>query len=75
MMRKWIAAVAVAGLVTACGGDDRNGDGTLTQDTTMLIQPDTSLIERTITVDTISDPDLQRDTLRRDTLGQPGQPR
>jgi hypothetical protein len=71
-MYKLIAAVVVAGMVTACGDGTRD-DGTLQQDTTMLIQPDTSLIERTITVDTIRDPDLQRDTLR-DTVPQ-NQPR
>jgi hypothetical protein len=69
-MRKWIAAVAVAGLVTACGDATRDDD-VLQQDTTLLIQPDTMLIERTITEDTIRDPDLHRDTLQdtlRDTL-------
>jgi hypothetical protein len=62
-MRKWIAALAVAGLVAACGGAVDDGD-VVQQDTTLLIQPDTMLIERTITEDTITDPDLQRDTLR-----------
>jgi hypothetical protein len=66
-MRKLIAALAVAGLVSACGGDDGRDDGVLQQDTTLLIQPDTMLIERTITEDTIRDPDLHRDTLN-DTM-------
>jgi hypothetical protein len=69
-MRKLIAAVAVAGLVAACGGDGRNDD-VVQQDTTLLIQPDTMLIERTITEDTIRNPDMGRDTLRdtlRDTM-------
>ncbi|HSJ24831.1 MAG TPA: hypothetical protein VK929_09200 [Longimicrobiales bacterium] len=61
-----MAALAVAGLMTACGdvGDD---DDVLQQDTTLMIQPDTMLIERTITEDTIRDPDLSRDTAR-DTM-------
>lgn len=65
-MHKWMAALAVAGLMTACGdvGDD---DDVLQQDTTLMIQPDTMLIERTITEDTIRDPDLSRDTAR-DTM-------
>jgi hypothetical protein len=65
-----MAALAVAGMVAACGNGDRPGDDqVLQQDTTLLIQPDTALIERTITVDTIQDPDLRRDTLR-DTVPQ-----
>jgi hypothetical protein len=68
-MRKLITAAAVAGLVAACGGDGRDDD-VLQQDTTLLIQPDTMLIERTITEDTIRDPDLRRDTLN-DTLRAP----
>lgn len=70
-MRKLIAALAVAGMVAACGDGARDDDQVLQQDTTLLIQPDTMLIERTITEDTITDPDLQRDTLR-DTV-PPGQ--
>jgi hypothetical protein len=65
-MRKWIPALAVVGLLAAC--NDRNGDDTIQQDTLLHIQPDTMLIERTITDDTIRDPDLGRDTLRGDTL-------
>jgi hypothetical protein len=65
-MRKWIPALAVVGMLAAC--NDRNGDDTIQQDTLLHIQPDTMLIERTITDDTIRDPDLGRDTLRGDTL-------
>jgi hypothetical protein len=65
-MRKWIPALAVVGLLAAC--NDRNGDDTIQQDTLLHIQPDTMLIERTITDDTIRNPDLGRDTLRGDTL-------
>jgi len=68
-MRKLIAALAVAGMVAACGDGVRDDDQVLQQDTTLLIQPDTMLIERTVTEDTIRDPDLQRDTLR-DTVPQ-----
>jgi hypothetical protein len=66
-MRKWIPALVVVGLaVGACG--DRTDDDVIQQDTTLFIQPDTMLIERTITEDTIRNPDLGRDTLRGDTL-------
>lgn len=70
-MYKWMAALAVAGLMTACGDAGMNDDDVLQQDTTLLIQPDTMLIERTITEDTIRDPDMDRDTARdtlRDTI-------
>jgi hypothetical protein len=63
-MRKWIAALAVAGMVAACGDAVEDDGDVVQQDTTLMIAPDTMLIERTITEDTITDPDLQRDTLR-----------
>jgi hypothetical protein len=67
LMRKWIPALVVAGLAAGACGDATNDD-VIQQDTTLHIRPDTTLIERTITEDTIHDPDLSRDTLSGDTL-------
>lgn len=67
MVRKWIPALTVAMAVAACGGD-RGGDGVVERDTIIGTQPDTFMIERTVTDDTIRNPDLGRDTLHRDTL-------
>jgi hypothetical protein len=65
------AAVLALGLAlgsAACGGD-RGGTATV-RDTTITTVPDTVLIERTTTVDvdTVRNPDLDRDTVRRDTV-------
>jgi hypothetical protein len=68
MVRKWIPALTVAMAVAACGGD-RGGSGVVERDTILTTEPDTLMIERTVTEDTIRNPDLDRDTLeRRDTL-------
>jgi hypothetical protein len=67
-MRTTIAALIITALAaTACNGD-RAGDGVVERDTTFMTVPDTLMIERTITEDTIRDPDLRRDTLPRDTI-------
>jgi hypothetical protein len=73
-MRKWFAALAVAGMVAACGNGGVGDGDVVQQDTTLFIAPDTMLIERTITEDTIADPDLRRDTLRDTMPGQRPQP-
>lgn len=68
LMRKWIPALVVVGLAVGACGDGANDGDVIQQDTTLLIEPDTTLIQRTITEDTIRDPDLGRDTLGGDTL-------
>jgi hypothetical protein len=68
MLRKWLPALAVAALAAAACNGDRPGDGVVERDTAIMTVPDTILVERTITVDTVRDPDLRRDTVRRDTM-------
>jgi hypothetical protein len=63
-IRVAMLALGLAAGVAACGGD-RAGDGTVARDTTITTVPDTVLIERTTTVDTVRNPDLDRG---RDTL-------
>jgi hypothetical protein len=76
MVRRWLPAMAVAALMTAACGDATPGDDDVVQRDTMIgTRPDTFLVERTTTVDTINDPDLDRDTLRRDTLRRDTVPR
>lgn len=71
MVRRWLPALAIAVAVAACGdAADRDGD-TVQRDTIIGTQPDTFMVERTVTEDTIRDPDLGRDTVagaRRDTV-------
>jgi hypothetical protein len=74
MVRKWVSAAVIGLAVAACGGDGRPGDDVVERDTTIMTRPDTFMVERTITEDTIRNPDLgrdtARDTLRRDTLNR-----
>lgn len=70
MIRKFFAVAVMAGFAAACG-NDRDGDDTLQQDTIIQTVPaqDTLMIEQTITVDTLQQPDrMQGDTVRRDTM-------
>jgi hypothetical protein len=68
MGRRWLGAVAIAALVMGACGDGRTGDDDVVQrDTVIGTQPDTFMVERTITEDTIRNPDLGRDTVR-DTM-------
>lgn len=63
-----LLAIGLTGGLAACG-DTGGGDAT-TRDTTLTTVEDTVLIERstTIDVDTVRDPDLDRDTMHHDTL-------
>jgi hypothetical protein len=68
MLRTWSSALTIAALTAACAGDGP-GDDVVERDTILTTRPDTVMIERTITEDTIHNPDLRRDTLeRRDTM-------
>jgi hypothetical protein len=67
MLRKWLPAMAMAAFATAACGDAQRND-VVERDTAIMTVPDTIMVERTITHDTIRDPDLGRDTLRRDTV-------
>jgi hypothetical protein len=67
MVRKWLPAVAVAAAMTAGCGDATRND-VVERDTIIGTTPDTFMVERTVTEDTIRNPDLGRDTLRGDTL-------
>jgi hypothetical protein len=73
-MRKWFPALVIVGLAAGACGDARDDD-VVQQDTTLHIRPDTMMVERTITTDTIRNPDLGRDTLRGDTLRRDTLPR
>jgi hypothetical protein len=68
MLRKWLPAMAMAAFATAACGDAQPGNDVVERDTAIMTVPDTIMVERTITHDTIRDPDLGRDTLRRDTV-------
>jgi hypothetical protein len=69
MLHKAFPIMVVAALATAACGGDRDGDDDMTQrDTSLFVVPDTQMVERTTTWDTIRNPDLDRDTLRGDTL-------
>jgi hypothetical protein len=72
MLRRLMPAAALAVVAavagTACGGDNGTRDDVVSQDTAIMTVPDTIMVERTITEDTIRDPDLGRDTVRRDTM-------
>jgi len=63
-----LLAIALSAGLAACGDDSPgNDDGTI-RDTTITTVPDTIMIERTTTIDTVRDPDLDRDTVRNDTV-------
>jgi hypothetical protein len=68
-MRKIVAVVLVAAFGAACDRGE-GGEGTVSQDTLVeTVGGDTTLIERTVTDDTLQVPDTTRaDTTRRDTL-------
>jgi hypothetical protein len=51
----------------ACNGDTRNGQAEMA-DTVITTVPDTVLIEERTIIDTVRDPDLDRDTVHRDTV-------
>jgi hypothetical protein len=69
MVRRWVPALAIALASAACGGDAQDGrDDAVQRDTSIITVPDTMMVERTVTEDTIRNPDLGRDTVRRDTL-------
>jgi hypothetical protein len=63
-----VLALCLAAGLAACGDDSPGRNDGAIRDTTITTLPDTVLIERTTTVDTVRDPDLDRDTVRRDTI-------
>lgn len=69
MRRTWLPVLTIAALAAAGCDGDRPGNDVVERDTVLTTVPDTIMIERTITEDTIRNPDLGRDTVeRRDTL-------
>jgi uncharacterized protein YcfL len=60
-MRNWLPALVVASLAMAACPADRTGD--VVERDTIVIDPDTLMIERTAIEDTIRDPNRDRDTL------------
>lgn len=75
MLRKTFPMMVVAALATAACGDQNGTDDATQRDTTLQVVPDTQLVERTTTFDTIRDPDLDRDTMRNDTTRRDTIPR
>jgi hypothetical protein len=63
-----LLAIALSAGLAACGDDSPGNDDGTVRDTTITTVPDTIMIERTTTVDTVRDPDLDRDTAHHDTV-------
>jgi hypothetical protein len=66
-----LLALALSAGLAACGDDAPGGDDAAIRDTVITTVPDTVLIEQTTTIDTVRDPDLDRDTVHRDTVRRP----